>query len=65
MIHGVELITNANDMVATDLVTDSSTFTFVKDMVVITRQVFKEKKKKKKNTLQYPSVQWSLQLLSL
>ena len=48
MIHGVELITNANDMVATDLVTDSSTFTFVKDMVVITPQVFKEKKKRRK-----------------
>lgn len=38
MIHGVELIMNAKDMVATDRVTASSTFTFFHD----------EKKKKEK-----------------
>lgn len=63
MIHGVELITNAKDMVATDLVTDSSTLTLCERCGRNnTIHVLKEKRK---NTLQYPSVQWSLQLLSL
>ena len=66
MIHGVELMMKAKDMVATDLVTASSTFTFIcfffsflcgadarnRVSLVITIIIISRLR-----TLQYPSVQ--------